>query len=52
MLHIEVPNILVNQMATLVIVEKFYQLDENIYGFVHRAVLLITAKVKVKLSPP
>ncbi len=28
-----------NQMAKLVIVEKFYQLGENVFVFVHRAVL-------------
>ena len=39
MLHIAVSIILVNQMAKLVIVEKFYQLGENVFVFVHRAVL-------------
>ena len=28
-----------NQMAKLVIVEKFYQSGENVFVFVHRAVL-------------
>ena len=28
-----------NQMAKLVIVEKFYQLGENVFVFVHRALL-------------
>ena len=36
MLHIAVSIILVNQMAKLVIVEKFYQLGENVFVFVHR----------------
>jgi len=39
MLHIAVSIILVNQMAKLVIVEKSYQLGENVFVFVHRAVL-------------
>lgn len=39
MLHIAVSIILVNQMAKLVIVEKFYQLGENVFVFVQRAVL-------------
>ena len=39
MLHIAVSIILVNRMAKLVIVEKFYQLGENVFVFVHRAVL-------------
>ena len=39
MLHIAVSIILVNQMAKLVIVEKFYLLGENVFVFVHRAVL-------------
>ena len=44
--------ILVNQMAKLVIVEKFYQLGENVFGFVHRAVSLITAKVQIQIVAP
>lgn len=47
MLHIAVPIILVNQMVKLVIVEKFYKLGENVFVFVHRAVLWITAKVQI-----
>ena len=39
MLHIAVSVILVNQMAKLVIVEKFYQLGENVFVLVHRVVL-------------
>ena len=38
-LHITVSIILVNQMAKLVIVEKFYQLGENVFVLVLRAVL-------------
>ena len=52
MLHIAVPIILVNQMAKLVIVEEFYQLGENVFVFVHRAVLLITAKVQIQIVAP
>ena len=44
--------ILVNQMAKLVIVEKFYQLGENVFVFVHRAVSLITAKVQIQIVAP
>ena len=39
MLNITVSIILVNQMAKLVVVEKFYQLGENVFVLVHRAVL-------------
>ena len=39
MLQIVVSIILVNQMAKLVIVKKFYQLGENVFVFVLRAVL-------------
>ena len=49
MLHITVSIILVNQMAKLVIVEKFYQLGENVFVFVHCAVSLITAKLQIQI---
>ena len=52
MLHIAVPIILVNQMVKLVIVEKFYKLGENVFVFVHRAVLWITAKVQIQIIVP
>ena len=52
MLYIAVSIILVNQMAKLVIVEKFYQLGENVFGFIHRAVSLITAKVQIQIVAP
>lgn len=52
MLHITVSIILVNQMAKLVIVEKFYQLGENEFVFVHCAVSLITAKLQIQIVTP
>ena len=52
MLHIAVSIILVNQMAKLVIVEKSYQLGDNVFVFVHRAVSLITAKVQNQIVAP
>ena len=52
MLHITVSIILVNQMAKLVIVEKFYQLGENVFVFVHCAVSLITAKLQIQIVAP
>ncbi len=52
MLHITVSIILVNQMAKLVIVEKFYQLGENEFVFVHCAVPLITAKLQIQIVAP
>ena len=52
MLHITVSIILVNQMAKLVIVEKFYQLGENEFVFVHCAVSLIIAKLQIQIVTP
>ena len=52
MLQISVSIILVNKMAKLVIDEKFYQLGENVFVFVHRAVSLITAKVQIPIVVP
>ena len=52
MLHITVSIILVNQMAKLVIVEKFYQLGENEFVFDHSAVSLITAKLQIQIVTP
>ena len=39
-------------MAKLVIVEKFYQLGENVFVFVHCAVSLITAKLQIQIVAP
>jgi hypothetical protein len=39
-------------MAKLVIVEKFYQLGENEFVFVHCAVSLITAKLQIQIVTP
>ena len=52
MLHIAVPIILVNQMAKLVVDEKSYQLSENVFVFVHRAVPLTTEKVQIQIVAP
>ena len=52
MLQIAVSIILVNKMAKLVIDEKFYQLGENVFVFVHRAVSLRTAKEQVQIVAP
>ncbi len=52
MLYMAVSIVLVNLMAKLVIVERFYQLGENVFVFVHRAVLLITAKVQIQIVAP
>ena len=38
-LPIAIPIIFVNQMAKLVLVEKFYQLGKNVFVFVHRKLL-------------
>ena len=52
MLYMAVSIVLVNLMAKLVIVKRFYQLGENVFVFVHRAVLLITAKVQIQIVAP
>lgn len=39
-------------MAKLVINEKFYQLGKNAFGFLHRAVSLLTAKVQIQIVAP
>lgn len=39
-------------MAKLVIIEKFYQLGENVFVFVHRVVSLLTAKVHIQNVAP
>ena len=48
-LDISVPVILVNQVTELVVVEKFNQLCEHIFVFVHRAVHLWAAKLQIQI---
>lgn len=48
-LDIPVPIILVNQVTELVVVEKFNQLSEYIFVFVHRAVPLWAAKLQIQI---
>jgi len=51
MLHKAVSSYL-SEMAKFVIIEKFYQLDENVFVFVHRALSLLTAKVHIQIVAP
>ena len=52
MLHIAVSIILASQMAKLVVDEKSYQLGEDVFVFVHRAVSLTTEKVQIQIVAP
>lgn len=52
MLYIAVSVMFANHIAKLVIVEKFNQLGENVFIFVHRAASMITAKVQIQIVAP